>query len=187
MSPLLPLSTCLTATTPFPCPAAVACRFPPSYTELVGYDCRHLAALKNAPRLHSLALNLSSNQLGSAGNVLAALSELAELPALRCLNLDLSGNRLVAGDTRMLANLKQVLPRPQPAAHTDPVTQSLSITADTFLYPICHMSQLSGTLLSVPKPNGIHLSAEPKRRRWRWIPYRFINIATCHTHDTKWL
>jgi len=38
----------------------------------------------------------------------------------------------------------------------------------------------------VSEPNGITLSVQPKGDGWAWLPQRFIDFSSCHTHYTKW-
>ena len=35
-------------------------------------------------------------------------------------------------------------------------------------------------------PQGITLSVQPKGDGWAWLPQRFIEYSSCHTHYTKW-
>ena len=38
---------------------------------------------------------------------------------------------------------------------------------------------------TISHPSGIQLSVEPKGKGWRWIPQRFIEFSSCHTHYTR--
>ena len=35
-------------------------------------------------------------------------------------------------------------------------------------------------------PDGVWLSVQPKGEGWTWLPRRFIEYSSCHTHYTKW-
>ena len=35
-------------------------------------------------------------------------------------------------------------------------------------------------------PQGVWLSVQPKGEGWSWLPRRFIEYSSCHTHYTKW-
>ena len=35
-------------------------------------------------------------------------------------------------------------------------------------------------------PSGVWLSVQPKGEGWTWLPRRFIEYSSCHTHYTKW-
>jgi len=35
-------------------------------------------------------------------------------------------------------------------------------------------------------PQGVWLSVQPKGDGWAWLPRRFIEYSSCHTHYTKW-
>ena len=64
-----------------------------------------IAALKEAPLLHTLSLNLEANGVGQGrAQVLAALKE---APSLGTLTLDLRDNSLEASDANALASLKE--------------------------------------------------------------------------------
>ena len=36
------------------------------------------------------------------------------------------------------------------------------------------------------KPEGIFTSVQPKGMGWSWLPNKFIEYSSCHTHYTKW-
>ena len=36
------------------------------------------------------------------------------------------------------------------------------------------------------KPEGIYTSVQPKGLGWSWLPRKFIDYSSCHTHYTKW-
>jgi hypothetical protein len=36
------------------------------------------------------------------------------------------------------------------------------------------------------KPEGIFTSVQPKGEGWTWLPRKFIDYSSCHTHYTKW-
>ena len=38
----------------------------------------------------------------------------------------------------------------------------------------------------ISNPDGVWLSVKPKREGWTWLPRRFIEYSSCHTHYTKW-
>ena len=54
---------------------------------------------------------------------------------------------------------------------------------DTTDVPYDPLTQTSETVfLGISHPSGIQLSVEPKGKGWRWIPQRFIEFSSCHTH-----
>ena len=60
---------------------------------------------------------------------------------------------------------------------------------DTTDVPYSSLTQTSETVFlgmrAISDPRGIHLSVEPKGKGWRWIPQRFIEFSSCHTHYTR--
>lgn len=60
---------------------------------------------------------------------------------------------------------------------------------DTTDVPYSSLTQTSETVFlgmrTISNPNGIQLSVEPKGKGWRWIPQRFIEFSSCHTHYTR--
>ena len=38
----------------------------------------------------------------------------------------------------------------------------------------------------ISDPTGVWLSVQPKGDGWAWLPKRFIEYSSCHTHYTKW-
>ena len=38
----------------------------------------------------------------------------------------------------------------------------------------------------VTNPDGVWTSVQPKGEGWMWLPRKFIEYSSCHTHYTKW-
>ena len=59
---------------------------------------------------------------------------------------------------------------------------------DTTDVPYNPLTQISESIFlgmrTIAHPSGIQLSVEPKGKGWRWIPQRFIEFSSCHTHYT---
>ena len=69
-----------------------------------GSGAQALAAVKDAPSLHTLSLNLRQNSVGESGA--RALAALKDAPSLNTLSLDLSGNFMGGSGAQALAALK---------------------------------------------------------------------------------
>ena len=60
-------------------------------------------------------------------------------------------------------------------------------TTDIRFSPLDQKSQVVFLGMKVvSNSDGISLSVQPKGDGWAWLPQRFIDYSSCHTHYTKW-